>query len=157
MQCGNHMRCAQESKSSFLVFPTMSRAKLYPAHLVPELRCGGPKAGLLQFWGVFLGWLSRPDLYRTGPYTPHSRSESGLWRTPGQWIPKATWGREQAGLLEPFIAQAPKSRPLSALLKVLQKSNARGTSLVAQWLRICFVMHRTWVQSLVRELRSHMP
>ena len=32
-----------------------------------------------------------------------------------------------------------------------------GTSLVVQWLRIYLVMQGTWVQSLVRELRSHMP
>jgi hypothetical protein len=29
--------------------------------------------------------------------------------------------------------------------------------LVVQWLRICLIMQRTWVQSLVRELRSPMP
>ena len=32
-----------------------------------------------------------------------------------------------------------------------------GTSLVVQWLRIHLAMHGTWVQSLVGELRSHMP
>ena len=32
-----------------------------------------------------------------------------------------------------------------------------GTSLVVQWLEICLEMQRTWVQSLVRELRPHMP
>ena len=32
-----------------------------------------------------------------------------------------------------------------------------GTSLMVQWLRICLAMQRTWVQSLVGELRSHMP
>ena len=38
----------------------------------------------------------------------------------------------------------------------LQNSMAR-TSLVVQWLRIHPIMHGTMVQSLVRELRSHMP
>ena len=33
---------------------------------------------------------------------------------------------------------------------------AEGTSLVVQWLRICFPMHWMWVRSLVEELRSHM-
>ena len=33
----------------------------------------------------------------------------------------------------------------------------RGTSLVVQWLRIHLPMQGTWVQSLVEELRSHMP
>ena len=32
-----------------------------------------------------------------------------------------------------------------------------GTSLVVQWLRIHFPMQDTQVQSLVGELRSHMP
>ena len=33
----------------------------------------------------------------------------------------------------------------------------RGTSLVVQWLRIHLPTQGTWVQSLVEELRSHMP
>ena len=33
----------------------------------------------------------------------------------------------------------------------------RGTSLVVQWLRIHLPMQGTWVQSLVKKLRSHMP
>ena len=32
-----------------------------------------------------------------------------------------------------------------------------GTSLVVQWFRIRLPMQGTWVRSLVRELRSHMP
>ena len=32
-----------------------------------------------------------------------------------------------------------------------------GASLVAQWLRIYLPMQGTWIQSLVRELRYHMP
>ena len=32
-----------------------------------------------------------------------------------------------------------------------------GISPVRQWLRICLSMQGTWVWSLVRELRSHMP
>ena len=32
-----------------------------------------------------------------------------------------------------------------------------GTSGVVQWLRICLPMQDTWVPSLVRELRSHVP
>lgn len=31
------------------------------------------------------------------------------------------------------------------------------TSFVVQWLRICLLMQGTWVWSLVRELRSHIP
>ena len=32
-----------------------------------------------------------------------------------------------------------------------------GALLVAQWLRICPAMQKTWVQPLVGELRSYMP
>ena len=32
-----------------------------------------------------------------------------------------------------------------------------GSSLVIRWLRICLPMQGTWVQSLVREVRSHIP
>ena len=36
------------------------------------------------------------------------------------------------------------------------KNTPHKTSLVVQWLRICFAMQGTWVPSLVGELRSHM-
>ena len=32
-----------------------------------------------------------------------------------------------------------------------------GASLVVQWLRLCLPLQRVWVQSLVRELGSHVP
>jgi len=32
-----------------------------------------------------------------------------------------------------------------------------GTFPVVQWLRLCLSMQRVWVQSLVGQLRSHMP
>ena len=35
--------------------------------------------------------------------------------------------------------------------------NLGEPSLVVKWLRICLPMQRTWVQSLVEVLRSHMP
>ena len=41
----------------------------------------------------------------------------------------------------------------SMVLKVYKE----GLFLVVQWLRICPAMQGTWVQSFVRELRSHMP
>ena len=37
-----------------------------------------------------------------------------------------------------------------------KKKRSQETSLVVQWLRIRLAMQGTWVQSLVRELRSHM-
>ena len=44
------------------------------------------------------------------------------------------------------------------LIGIEWRRNARdaGTSLVVQWLRIQLAMQGTWVQSLVREVRSHM-
>ena len=39
---------------------------------------------------------------------------------------------------------------------IYEHIKAWGPSLVAQWLRILLSMQGTWVQSLVRELRSHM-
>ena len=38
-----------------------------------------------------------------------------------------------------------------------KKKCPHGTSLVVLWLRICLVMQGKWVQSLVGELRSHIP
>ena len=40
---------------------------------------------------------------------------------------------------------------------IKKKKNEVRTSLVVQWLRISLAMQRMWVQSLVRELKSHMP
>ena len=37
------------------------------------------------------------------------------------------------------------------------KNRWAGTSLVVQGLRLCLPMQKVWVQSLIRELRSHMP
>ena len=40
-----------------------------------------------------------------------------------------------------------------------QRTRARNvlrTFLAVQWLRICLTMQETWIQSLARELRSHM-
>ena len=45
----------------------------------------------------------------------------------------------------------------STEIETVIKNLPKGTTLVVQWLRICLPMQGTWVQSLVRELRSHMP
>ena len=42
-------------------------------------------------------------------------------------------------------------------VSVFFKKEIPGTSLVVQWLRIHLPMQEEWVQSLVRELRYHMP
>ena len=41
----------------------------------------------------------------------------------------------------------------SLLLNELAKTDFPSS----QWLRLCLLMHRLWVRSLVKELRSHMP
>ena len=43
------------------------------------------------------------------------------------------------------------------ILKGMSLKRLPGTSLVVQWLRLCFPMQNSWVQSLVGELRSHVP
>ena len=40
---------------------------------------------------------------------------------------------------------------------VLQNNPSLGTLLVVQCLGICLAVQGMWVQSLVRELRSHLP
>ena len=42
-------------------------------------------------------------------------------------------------------------------MKYKNQNKSPGTSLVVQWLRICVPMQEMWVQSLAKELRSHMP
>ena len=37
----------------------------------------------------------------------------------------------------------------------IKKSRVVGTSLAVQWPRLCIPMQGMWVQSLVKELRSH--
>jgi len=41
--------------------------------------------------------------------------------------------------------------------KIEKKQQKLGTSLVVQWLRLCFLMQGVQVPSLVGELRPHMP
>ena len=43
------------------------------------------------------------------------------------------------------------------LIEVFLKRDNGRTSLVVQWLRLGLAMQGVWVQSLVEELRSHMP
>ena len=41
--------------------------------------------------------------------------------------------------------------------KGIFKISFKGTSLAVQWLRLCLLTQGMWVQSLVGEVRSHMP
>ena len=50
----------------------------------PRAQMWGPQSRPPSVLGSVPGAAAEAELYRTGPYTPHSRSEPGLWRTPGQ-------------------------------------------------------------------------
>ena len=47
--------------------------------------------------------------------------------------------------------------PLTSGPRLTVRNLRRGFSLVVQWLRFCLLMQGVWVQSLVGELRFHMP
>ena len=65
-------------------------------------------------------------------------------------------GMQQLRLL--FGSERKDCAIFNALLAVnFKKSHNVGSSLVVQWLRIQLTMQGTWVQSLVMELRSHLP
>ena len=69
--------------------------------------------------------------------------------------------------MDPWAASFPSTSgrshallpPNSALGDTLSPSEKLwvGTSLVVQWLRLCFPLQRVRIWSLVRELRTHMP
>ena len=50
----------------------------------------------------------------------------------------------------------PSTEEFESCFSISLKISDPGTSLVVQWLRICPATPGTWVQYLVRELRSHM-
>ena len=69
-------------------------------------------------------------------------------------------GCHSHGACVPLVDRAPRARWRrlgSHSLFEFQKKPFTGTSLVAQWLRLRFLMQRVPVRSLVGELRSHMP
>ena len=71
------------------------------------------------------------------------------------------WGDFRRNFAFSFISISYSKNYLSKLkvLEVMffQKMFLTGTSVVVQWLRILLGMQGTQVQSLVGELRSHMP
>ena len=69
-------------------------------------------------------------------------------------------GYHSHGACVSLVDRAPRAwgrRLGSHSLFEFQKKPFTGTSLVAQWLRLRFLMQGVPVRSLVRELRSHMP
>ena len=61
------------------------------------------------------------------------------------------------GFLEIFISSSQFGYKPKISLKIVLKKTLLETSLVVQWLWICPAMQETWIQSLVGELRFHMP
>ena len=70
-----------------------------------------------------------------------------------------SWGGRRASYRQPSGSPgSPTSQVLFEALQWAAKKQARlEPPLVVQVLRLCLPMPEVWVQSLVRELRSHMP
>ena len=76
-------------------------------------------------------------------------------RLNGHKFEQAPGDGEQQGSLECCSPWGYKESEMTRRLN--NNKPAGGTSLVVQGLRILLPMQGAWVQSLVRELRSHMP
>ena len=77
---------------------------------------------------------------------------------------RTIWGTETLSEAAPFVETEAKiinwwqwEERERMSREDLLREELTGTSLAVQWLRLCLPGHRVWVQSLVRELRSHMP
>ena len=73
----------------------------------------------------------------------------------GHEFEQAPGDSEQQGSLECCSPWGCKESETTGRLN--NNKPAGGTSLVVQWLTILLPIQGVWVQSLVRELRSHMP
>ena len=56
-----------------------------------------------------------------------------------------------------FLFLSLRAKLVVLILTLLCKETSMGTPLAVQWLRFHLPVQELWVQSLVRELRSHMP
>ena len=94
-------------------------------------------------------------------HTPHTSEDVQTERSVPQHQPDeaSIAGPRCSGhwLLLPPPGQLPPVAASSGQEFSTQSLVGQGTSLVVQWLRPCLPMQGLWVQSLVRELRSHMP
>ena len=70
------------------------------------------------------------------------------------WLQKAQVIQNQIFVKEWLLWKETKS---SAIIHQVSFKAIAGASLVVQWLRIHLSMQATWVWSLIRELRSHLP
>lgn len=61
------------------------------------------------------------------------------------------------GMCDSFLSLEHLEVTEGLLIGLISKLLCPGTFLVVHWLRICRLMQRTWVWSLARELRSHIP
>ena len=88
--------------------------------------------------------------------TGHRPGKGGQTRECGQ-----SWGYQDTTAAAPACLTDPVGKNIEAHLGDRSRGRkprrrSTGTSLVIQWLRICFPMHRPQVQSLIREQKSHM-
>ena len=67
------------------------------------------------------------------------------------------WGCKESHTTEHAHMQTPTNIQTHTHLYSVFKVFYLGPSLVVQWLRICLPMQVTWVQSLIGELKSHIP
>ena len=94
-------------------------------------------------------WVAQPEAEPTSQ--PHSHNPSFSHVSPSHLlVAGGLWSIFPWSLLpEPDSDQ-------SCAYNLIQDARG-GTSLVVQWLRICRPMRGMWVQTLVGELKSHMP
>ena len=112
---------------------------------------------------VFLPGISHGQRSLVG-YSPCGHTELDLteWLTFSLFI--ADWSRQNLRLsvrgfrsISPLSIGQPQYQPTIEACVMGSRKVTWGTSLIVQWLRICLTIYGTWVWSLVKELRSHMP
>ena len=122
---------------------------------------------LLEKWmlltPVFLPGISHGQR-SLGVYSPCGDKESDLteWLTFSLFI--ADWSRQNLRLsvrgfrsISPLSIGQPKYQPTTQACVMGSRKVTWGTSLIVQWLRICFTIYGMRAWSLVKEWRSHRP
>ena len=118
------------------------------------------------YWGCILPcplktWTNKSfiDFFQTERYTFHTHTQVLESERPKVRI-QALLSSSFAPLGKTITLYEPQfktRRTIMPFSEELKDTNGSGTSLVDPIVRICLPMQETWVRSLVRELRSHMP
>ena len=118
------------------------------------------------YWGCILPcplktWTNKSfiDFFQTERYTFHTYTQVLESERPKVRI-QALLSSSFAPLGKTITLYEPQfktRRTIMPFSEELKDTNGLGTSLVDPIVRICLPMQETWVRSLVRELRSHMP